>query len=100
MRAIFLLSLCLASPASAMLSPWYDSGEKIRAILQSAEVADAVRQAPIGAISNIGTSKEGNDLWEVRVQQCDLTVEVIADAPSAGMVGKATYTVRPVGVCE
>ena len=100
LRALFLLLVTLASPAAAMLSPWYDSAEKITAILQSAAVADAVHQAPIGAVSNIGTTDSGNDLWQVRVQDCDLTVELIPEAPPEGMVGKITYTARPVGVCE
>lgn len=100
MRALFLLPLCLATPAVAMLSPWYDSAEKISAILQSGAVADAVHQAPIGAVSSIGTADNGNDLWQVRVQDCDLTVELIANPPPEGMVGKITYAAQPVGACE
>lgn len=100
MRAFFLLPLLIAQPAAAMLSPWYDSAEKITAILQSSAVADAVHQAPIGAVSNIGTAKSGNDLWQVRVQDCDLTVELIPEAPPEGMTGKITYTAQPTGPCE
>lgn len=100
MRKLVVLALLAATPAAAMLSPWYDSAEKISAILQSGAVADAVRQAPIGAVSNIGTATNGNDLWQVRVQDCDLTVELIPEAPPEGMVGKITYTAQPVGPCE
>lgn len=100
MRKLVVLALLAATPAAAMLSPWYDSAEKISAILQSGAVADAVRQAPIGAVSNIGTATNGNDLWQVRVQGCDLIVELIPEAPPEGMVGKITYTAQPVGPCE
>ena len=100
MRTLFLLPLLFATPAAALLSPWYDSGEKIMAILNSAEVADAVRQAPIGAVSNIGTADSGNDLWQIRVQGCDLTVELIPEVPAEGMVGKVSYTARPIGPCD
>lgn len=100
MRALLALPFLIASPAAAMLSPWYDSAEKITAILQSPAVADAVHQAPIGAVSNIGTAENGNDLWQVRVQECDLRVELIPEAPPEGMVGKITYTAQPVGACE
>ncbi len=100
MRALFLLPLLFATPAAALLSPWYDSGEKIMAILNSAEVADAVRQAPIGAVSNIGTAESGNDLWQIRVQDCDLTVELIPEGPAKGMVGKVSYTARPISPCD
>lgn len=100
MRALLPLALMFASPADAMLSPFYDSAEKIAAILQSTEVANAVRQAPIGSVSNIGTAKSGNDLWQIRVQDCDLTVELVPEMPTAGMVGKVTYAVKPLGPCE
>ena len=100
MRALFLLPLFFAPPAAARLSPWYDSAEKIMAILQSAEVADAVRQAPIGAVSNIGAAESGNDLWQVRVQDCDLTVELVPAPLPEGMVGKVSYTARPIGPCQ
>ena len=100
MRTLFLLPLFFATPAAAMLSPWHDSAEKIMAILTSAEVADAVRQAPIGAVSNIGTADSGNDLWQIRVQDCDLTVELIPEVPAEGMVGKVSYTARPIGPCD
>jgi hypothetical protein len=90
--------LTAANPAAAMLSPYYDSAEKISTILASAEVADALHQAPIGAISNTGTTKEGYDIWTVRVQECDLEVHLIA-VPPAG-VGKTTYKVELAGACQ
>jgi hypothetical protein len=97
-RSLALGVLLAASPAAAMLSPYYDSAEKISAILASAEVADALRQAPIGAISNTGTTPEGHDIWTLRVQDCDLQVHLIALPPEG--VGKVTYKVELAGLCE
>ena len=97
-KVLGLVAVLLASPAMAMLSGYYDSAEKITAILQSEAVADAVRQAPIGSISNTGTAKDGADEWTVRVQECDLVVQVIGHAPEG--VGKITYTVEVTTPCQ
>lgn len=93
-----LVAVLAASPAMAMLSGYYDSAEKITAILQSGAVADTLRQAPIGSISNTGTAKDGADEWTVRVQDCDLVVRVIGHAPEG--VGKTTYTVEVTTPCQ
>ena len=97
-KATGLVVVLLASPAMAMLSGYYDSAEKISAILQSGAVADAVRQAPIGSISNTGTAADGADEWTVRVQDCDLVVRVIGHAPDG--IGKTTYTVEVTTPCQ
>ena len=97
-KVLGLVAVLLASPAMAMLSGYYDSAEKITAILQSEAVADAVRQAPIGSISNTGTAKDGADEWTVRVQECDLVVRVIGHAPEG--TGKITYTVEVTTPCQ
>lgn len=93
-----ILAVLAATPASAMLSGYYDSAEKITAILQSAAVADALRQAPIGSIANTGTAPDGADEWTVRVQDCDLVVRVIGHPPTG--VGKTTYTVELTAPCQ
>ena len=87
-----------ASPAMAALSGYYDSAEKIAAILASDAVADAVHQAPIGSVSNTGTDADGADLWTVRVQECDLTVRVVGHPPVGP--GKTTYTVEVTAPCQ
>lgn len=93
------LLLCLAAtPSFALLSPFYDSAEKITTILQSPEVADALHQAPIGAISNTGTAKDGADEWTVRVQDCDLVLRLVA-TPFEG-TGKTTYRVELTTPCQ
>jgi hypothetical protein len=100
MRVIACVLTCAlsASPAMAMQSPFYDSAEKITAVLQSEAVADAVRQAAIGQISEIGKDNAGIALWQVRVQECDLTVRLIAHPPKG--VGKITYSVELTGPCK
>lgn len=97
-KPTLLIVALAASPATAALSGFYDSAEKIATILASPEVADAVRQAPIGAIANTGTSASGDDEWQVRVQECDLTVRLIAQPPDGP--GKTTYRVELAGPCE
>lgn len=91
-------SVLAAAPAQAALSGFYDSGEQISIILYSTAVADGVRQAPIGAITNTGTRDDGAQEWTVRVQDCDLRV-YLTPIPPAG-VGKTTYTVDVPGKCE
>lgn len=87
-----------ALPASGALSGFYDSGEQISTILSSEAVGDAIRQAPIGAITNTGTRDDGAHEWEIRTQECDLKVYLVPKAPAG--VGKTTYTVEVPKACE
>lgn len=86
------------NPAKAALSGYYDSAEQIGMILGSEAVADAVHQAPIGAISNTGTRKDGAKEWTVRVQECDLIVYLKPVLPNGP--GKTTYEIEVPGTCE
>lgn len=97
--AISLLAVTLAAvPAHAALSGFYDSAEQIGVILSSATVANALHQAPVGAISNTGTRKDGAREWTVRVQDCDLKVYLLPVMPNG--VGKTTYEIEIPGVCK
>ncbi len=87
-----------AAPAQAALSGFHDSAEQIAMILSSAAVADGVRQAPIGSVSNTGTRDDGAHEWTVQVQDCDLRVYLMP-IPPAG-VGKTTYAIDIPGKCE
>jgi hypothetical protein len=101
MKKLALAAMLLALPAlpaSAALSGFYDSAEKISTILSSEAVANALRQAPIGSVSNTGTREDGAHEWEVRTQECDLKVYLIPHAPNG--VGKTTYTVDVPNGCE
>lgn len=98
-RPLMTLSLALlAMPAQAALSGFYDSAEQIQTLLTDEKVADALHQAPIGAISNSGTRKDGAREWTIRVQECDLKVYLKPTA--SGMPGKTTYEVDIPRPCE
>jgi biotin synthase-related radical SAM superfamily protein len=95
----FSLALTLmASPSQAALSGFYDSAEQINLILTSSEVADALRQAPIGLISNSGTRDDGANEWTITVQECDLVVYLKPVAPQEP--GKTTYQLEVPKACE
>ena len=98
--ALFLTATLLASPAAAALSGFYDSAEKIAAILASPQVADALRQMPLRSVENSGTAADGAEEWTLRTQGCDLTVRVTAQPPADGMTGKTTYVAEPAGSCD
>jgi hypothetical protein len=93
-----MLSALGSGSARAAVSGYYDSVEQIGVILGSAQVADALRQAPIGAISNTGTREDGAREWTLRVQECDLKVYLIPVLPDGP--GKTTYTLDIPGACE
>lgn len=92
------LALVLATaPAQAALSGFYDSAEQINTILSSAAVADALRQASIGHVANTGTRSDGAHEWQVRTQECDLTI-YLKPVPPQG-VGKTTYELELGDAC-
>ena len=96
LAAIF--AIAVATPSFAALSGFYDTAEKMDAIFANPAIGDALRQAPVGSISEIGKDKDGASLWQLRVQDCDLTVRVIATPPKG--VGKTTYRAEPKGKCK
>ncbi len=93
-----LALVAAAIPAQAAVSGFYDSAEQISTILSSAAVADALRQAPIGHVANTGTRADGAREWQVRTQECDLTV-YLKPVPPQG-VGKMTYELELGDACQ
>ena len=93
-----LLPLLAAAPANAALSGFYDSAEQIGVILSSGKVADAVRQAPVEALTHSGTRKDGAREWTVRVHNCSLKVYLVAVPPKG--LGKTTYQLEIPGQCR
>lgn len=85
-------------PAQAALSGFYDSGEQIRAILESPAVADAVRQQTIESLEHEGVRNDGAIRWEVETRDCDLIVH-LRPVPPVG-VGKTTYQVEVNDGCR
>jgi hypothetical protein len=94
---LFVFGICGSSQAA--LSGYYDSIERIGTILGDAQLADILRQQPIGAISNTGTRKDGAAEWTIRTQDCDLKVYLIPVLPEG--VGKTSYKLDvPKGQCD
>lgn len=99
-----LMGLCLASPALAVLPPFYDSGSQIEAVLGSREVASAVGNAPILGLQAVKPKDEAQRAWQVKTARCTLVVTLDALAAGAkggapGMVGPTTYRVARIGAC-
>lgn len=88
----------LAAPASAALSGYHDSAEQIITIVQSAEVADALRQAPIESIDRKGSRSDGAIKWEVETSDCDL--DVYLTPVKVDGAGKTTYQVEVNDLCR
>lgn len=89
----------LASPAVAAVSGFYDSNAQIEAIMQSGQVADAVKQLPLRSLARAGSRKDDGALrWRVRSDRCTLVVYLSAIPPQG--VGKTTYDVKEVGACK
>jgi len=95
-----LAAVLLLTPTSAFaaLSGYYDSAEQISVILGSGEVADALRQAPIGQLTNAGTRADGAAEWVIQTQNCDLTVYLVTEPPAG--VGKTSYRLELPTACQ
>lgn len=98
LHALAFATVAVASPASAALSGFYDSGEQIGVILASAEVADALGQGPLLSIENTGTREDGAAAWVVRARDCELTVYLVPVPPQGP--GMTTYDLDQIGTCE
>lgn len=97
--AAVLIAAAQSSSAQAALSGYYDSVERIGTILGNDQVADILRQQPIGAITNTGTRKDGASEWTIRTQDCDLKVYLIPVLPEG--IGKTSYKIDvPKGQCD
>lgn len=98
--AVVIAALFPAAPAFGMVSGAYDSLNRIEAILALEDLPDALRQQPIGSISEEGKAKDGKAEWLIRTQDCDVIVHVTAHPPENGMVGMTTYTAEIAKGCD
>ena len=98
--AVLVAALFAASPAFGMVSGYYDSLNRNGAILSLKGLPDALRQQPIGSISEEGKTKDDKAIWMVRTQDCDVIVHVTAHPPENGMVGMTTYTAEIAKGCD
>lgn len=100
MKALLCATLIALAPlpSAAALSGFYDSAEKIAAILATPEVADTLRQAPVQAVEQVGTRKDGAEEWRLRSRDCDLKVTLVATPPKGP--GKTTWRIKSLGSCR
>ncbi|ARO14577.1 hypothetical protein BVG79_01231 [Ketogulonicigenium robustum] len=80
--------------AQAALSGFHDRAEQITTILQSTDVANTARQAPIESLEFDGQRNDRLLKWEADFGECDLDIYLQAHAPQG--VGKTTYTVARI----
>jgi hypothetical protein len=97
--AAVLIAAVHSTNTQAAVSGYYDSLERIGTILGNDQLADILRQQPIGAITNTGTRKDGASEWTIRTQDCDLKVYLTPILPQG--LGKTTYALDvPKGQCD
>ena len=81
------LALTVAGPAGAAVSGYWQSASELQAILGRNELADALRQQPVEAVTRVAP-----DIWEVRSRDCSLRVTVEKEAVSRP--GKQPFRLR------
>lgn len=94
-----LAALALATPAHALLSPYWQTAAEVRAILASGAVNDALKtQEPITSVV-----RTAPDVYEVRAGNCSVTVNIV-DAPAASgqmMMGPRKFDLQVgQGTCQ
>lgn len=97
--SLAIIALGLTNPAAAAVSGFYDSAAQVEAIMQSAQVADAMKQLPLRTISRAGSrGADGALRWKARTDRCTVVVYLSASRPQG--LGKVSYEVKEVGPCR
>ncbi|MEO8668499.1 MAG: hypothetical protein ABI399_08290 [Bauldia sp.] len=90
---VALLPVAVAStslPASALLSPLWQSAAEMKAILSSNEVGDALKsQDPITSVT-----RTGDDQYEVSNGTCSVPVTIVGDATAPEMAGPKKFSIK------
>jgi hypothetical protein len=99
-HALAALLIVAAGPASAALSPYYQSIAEIQRILDDPRLSDALPgQQAIMSITTTGT-----DVYEVKTARCAVTVTIVGIPPKEGepiMVGPRQFDLQfGEGKCE
>lgn len=76
-HALAAMLIVAAGPALAALSPTYQSIAEIQRILADQRLSEGLRQEAI-----ISVTTTGNDVYEVKTENCTVTVTVV-DVPPA-----------------
>lgn len=98
-HALAAALIVAASPALALMSPYYESATVLERILSDGGVADALKQQSI--LSVVQTSE---NVWEIKSQECTVSVTVefvqaAADNPAMG--GGPNFDVKVgTGSCQ
>jgi hypothetical protein len=90
--AAFATLLLAASPAFALMSPYYESATVIERILGDSSLADSLKQQAILTIV-----QSSQDVWEIRTAECSITVNVVdvaAPADEPAMAGARNFDVK------
>jgi len=92
-HALTALLIVVAGPASAALSPYYQSIAEVQRILDDPRLSDALPGQQ--AIVSIATT--GNDVYEVKTARCVVTVTIVNIPPKEGkemMVGPRQFDLQ------
>ena len=92
-QALAAILIVAAGPASAALSPYYQSLAEIQRILDDPRLSDALPGQQ--AIVSIATT--GNDVYEVKTARCAVTVTIVDIPPKEGeemMVGARQFDLQ------
>jgi len=89
----FLVAMAIAgsvAPASALLSPLWQSAAEMKAILSSNDVGDALKsQDPIASVT-----RTGDDKYEVSNGKCTVPVTVVGDATAPETPGPKKFSLQ------
>lgn len=94
-RALLFASLAAVlvstvSPASALLSPLWQTAAEMKQILSSNVVGDALQsQDPI-----VSVTRTGDDQYEVSNGKCTVPVTVIGDATVKNVAGPRKFSIK------
>jgi hypothetical protein len=92
-HALTALLIVAAGPASAALSPYYQSVAEIERILGDPRLADALP----GQQAIVSIASTGSDVYEVKTARCAVTVTVVDIPPKEGepiMVGARQFDLQ------
>jgi hypothetical protein len=88
--AIAALTVSVASPAFALLSPLWQTAGEMKQILSSNEVGDALKsQDPI-----VSVTRTGDDQYEVINGKCTVPVTVVGDATMKNVAGPRKFSIK------
>ena len=92
-HALAAMLIVAAGPASAALSPYYQSIREIERILGDPRLADALP----GQQALVSITTPGNDVYEIKTERCTVTVTIVGIPPKEGepiLVGPRQFDLK------